>query len=136
MPYFDNDNIIQTRLMLKSLYFILVIYLVFIGVPKTSYNKILAQSSVPPTAPNPTSNNLLCMMQLENGRVVDLSRLCVNTSKQENLNLSPEQIEMRAEEAKFRNQVYQDCKRFNRPDSVVIYPVFKQACEKAFPQSF
>ncbi len=122
--------------MLKNLYSILVLYLVFLGIPKTSYNKTLAQSLVLPTLANPSSNNLLCMMQLENGTVVDLSNLCVKTNKQENLTLSPEEIEMKAEEARFRNQVYQDCKRFNRPDSVVIYPVFKQACEKAFPQSF
>ena len=121
--------------MLKSLYSILVI-LVFIGVPKTSFNKTLAQSSVPPTAPNSSSNNLVCMMQLEDGGVVDLSRLCVNTNKQENLNLSPEEIEMKAEEARFRNQVYQQCQRLNRPDSFVVYPVFKQACERAFQQSF
>lgn len=123
--------------MLKnSLYSILGIYLVFIGVPKTSFNKTLAQSSVPPTAPNSNSNNLVCMMQLENGRVVDLSSLCVKIIKQENLNLSPEEIEMKAVEARLRNQMYQDCKRLNRPDSVVIYPDFKRACERGFQQNF
>jgi len=135
MPYFDNDNIIQTRLMLKSLYSILVIYLVFLGIPKASYHKTLAQSSVSPTVLKPTSNNPLCMMQLENSTVVDLSSLCVKTIKQENLNLSPEEIEMKAGEARLRNQTYQDCKRINRPDSVVIYP-FKKVCEKVFQQNF
>jgi hypothetical protein len=122
--------------MLKSLYSILVIYFVLLGIPQTSFNKTFAQTSVSPTVPNSSSNNLLCMMQLENGRVVDLSSLCLKTNKPENLNLSSEQIEMSPEEAEFKNRMYQECKRVNRPDSFVLYPGFKQACERAFQQNF
>lgn len=147
--------------MFKNLSSISIIYIILLEIPKTSFNKAFAQTTVSSTVSNSSSNNLLCMMQLETGKVVDLSSLCLKTNKPENLNLSPapreklnlspEQIEMNPEEAKFRNQIsqemkaeeaefknrmYQECKRINRPDSFVVYPGFKQACERAFQQNF
>lgn len=135
--------------MFKNISSVLIIFLVFIGIPKTSFNKTLAQSSVSPSGSNSNPNNLICMMQLENGTIIDLISLGDKTVKQENL--SPRQVErkvgeaeflnqlyqeMKSKEPEFRNQVYQLCKSINRRDSFVVYPDFKRVCENEFKQNF
>jgi hypothetical protein len=135
--------------MFKNISSVLMISLVFIGIPKTSFNKTRALISGFPSGSNSSPNNLICMMQLENGTIIDLISLCDKTVKQENL--SPRQVErkvgeaeflnqlyqeMKSKEPEFRNQVYQACKRINRRDSFVVYPDFKRVCEKEFQQNF